>query len=98
MTEKLKKHFEVFKNLYGKNNKETNLKILKLGIEIGKESNNNNEKFLIEEIEKEIEEEQEVHMKNAEQQGMQQGMVQTSANNFMQQNSVQPPDGTDQQK
>jgi len=54
MTEKLKKHFEDFKNLYGKNNKETNLKILKLGIEIGKDSNNNNEKFLIEEIEKEI--------------------------------------------
>jgi hypothetical protein len=53
MNEKLKKYFENFKNLYGKNNKETNLKILKLGIEIGKESNNN-EKFFIEEIEKEI--------------------------------------------
>ena len=54
MIENIKKYFENFKNLYGKYNIEKNLEILKLGIQIGKESNKNNEKSFVDDIEKEI--------------------------------------------
>jgi hypothetical protein len=46
----------------------------------------------IEEIEKQIGDEEQLHMSNAEQEGMQQGMQQAAANNFMQQNTTQPPE------
>lgn len=45
MNEKLKKYFNNYKELTNNNNINENLKILKLGINIGKSAKNNEEEF-----------------------------------------------------
>ena len=54
MTKNTKNYFDDFKVLTERGDKEKYLKILKLGIEIGKLSNNNEDKVFLKEIENEI--------------------------------------------
>jgi hypothetical protein len=54
MNEKLKKYFNSYKELTNNINLDENLKILKLGINIGKSAKNNEEESFLKELDKEI--------------------------------------------
>ena len=54
MNEKLKKYFNNYKELTNNNNIDENLKILKLGINIGKSAKNNEDDSFLKELDKEI--------------------------------------------
>ena len=54
MIEKLKKYFNNYKELTNNINLDENLKILKLGINIGKSAKNNEEESFLKELDKEI--------------------------------------------
>ena len=54
MNEKLKKYFNNYKELTNNINLDENLKILKLGIYIGKSAKNNEEESFLKELDKEI--------------------------------------------
>ncbi len=54
MNEKLKKYFDNYKELTNNINIDENLKILKLGINIGKSAKNNEEESFLKELDKEI--------------------------------------------
>lgn len=54
MNEKLKKYFNNYKELKNNINTDENLKILKLGINIGKLAKNNEEESFLKDLDKEI--------------------------------------------